>query len=147
MFINYEHENHVYNVTIERRKNHFFITYNNTEYRVEAEETKPGQLKIKIGELQQIDQEIFEFALSQLRSPMLKNAKFSFETVKAELRCRVCNHKWKFSTKNLDENVSEFIHFVPEIAHTYLKCPKCGSPDFEILTGRGVWLDSIRGEK
>lgn len=50
MFINYEHENHVYNVTIERRKNHFFITYDNTEYRVEAEETKPGQLKIKIGD-------------------------------------------------------------------------------------------------
>jgi len=105
------------------------------------------ELKIKIGELQQIDQEIFEFALSQHESPMLKNAKFSFETVKAELKCRVCNHKWKFSTKNLDEDVSEFIHFVPEIAHTYLKCPKCGSPDFEILTGRGVWLDSIKGMK
>jgi len=105
------------------------------------------ELKIKIGELQQIDQEILEFALSQLRSPMLRNAKFSFETVKAELKCRVCDHKWKFSTKNIDEDVSEFIHFVPEIAHTYLKCPKCGSPDFEILTGRGVWLDSIKGVK
>jgi hydrogenase nickel incorporation protein HypA/HybF len=105
------------------------------------------ELKIKIGELQQIDQEILEFALSQLRSPLLRNAKFSFETVKAELKCRVCDHKWKFSTKNLDEDVSEFIHFVPEIAHTYLKCPKCGSPDFEILTGRGVWLDSIKGVK
>jgi len=105
------------------------------------------ELKVKIGELQQIDQEIFEFALSQLRSPMLKNAKFSLETVKAELKCRVCNHKWKFSTKNMDHDVSEFIHFVPEIAHTYLKCPKCGSPDFEILTGRGVWLDSIKGAK
>ena len=50
MFINYEHENHVYNVTIERRENNYFVTYDNTEYKVEAEETKPGQLKIKIGE-------------------------------------------------------------------------------------------------
>ena len=50
MFINYEHGNHVYNVSIERRDDHYFITYNNTEYRVEAEETKPGQLKIKIGD-------------------------------------------------------------------------------------------------
>lgn len=49
MFINYEHENHVYNVTIERRENNYFITYDNTEYKVEAEETRPGQLKIKIG--------------------------------------------------------------------------------------------------
>jgi len=105
------------------------------------------ELKIKIGELQQIDQETFEFALSQLRSPLLKNAKFNLETVKAELKCRVCNHKWRFSTKNLNEDVSEFIHFIPEIAHTYLKCPKCGSPDFEILMGRGVWLDSIKGVK
>lgn len=50
MFINYEHENHVYNVTIERRENNYFITYDNTEYKVEAEETRPGQLKIKIGD-------------------------------------------------------------------------------------------------
>lgn len=50
MFINYEHENHVYNVTVERRKNHYFIMYNNTEYTVEAEEIKPGQLKIKLGD-------------------------------------------------------------------------------------------------
>jgi len=50
MFINYEHENHVYNVSIERRENYFFITYDNSEYKVKAEETRAGQLKIKIGE-------------------------------------------------------------------------------------------------
>ncbi|MBN2603349.1 MAG: biotin/lipoyl-binding protein [Candidatus Thermoplasmatota archaeon] len=50
MFINYEHENHVYNVTVERREKYFFITYDNTEYRVEAEEIKPGHLKIKLGD-------------------------------------------------------------------------------------------------
>ena len=50
MFINYEHENHVYNVITERRDNFYFITYDNTEYKVEAEEIKPGQLKIKIGD-------------------------------------------------------------------------------------------------
>ena len=50
MFINYEHENHVYNVSIERRKKHHFITYNNTEYTVEANEIKPGYLKIHLGD-------------------------------------------------------------------------------------------------
>ena len=50
MFINYEHENHVYNVTIERKDKFFFVTYDNTEYKVEAEEVKPGQLKLKIGD-------------------------------------------------------------------------------------------------
>ena len=50
MFINYEHDNHVYNVTIEKKDNHYFVTYDNTEYKVQAEEIKPGQLKIKIGD-------------------------------------------------------------------------------------------------
>ena len=50
MFINYEHENSVYNVTIERKDKYYFITYDNTEYKVKAEELKPGQLKIEIGD-------------------------------------------------------------------------------------------------
>jgi biotin carboxyl carrier protein len=50
MFINYEHNNHVYNVSIECREKHYFVTYNNTEYKVEAEEIKPGQLKITMGD-------------------------------------------------------------------------------------------------
>jgi len=50
LFINYEHGNNVYNVTIERRGNHYFVMYDNTEYKVKAEEIKPGYLKIKIGD-------------------------------------------------------------------------------------------------
>jgi len=50
MFINYEHNNHVYNVTVERRDKHFFITYDNNEYTVTATELKPGQLVVQLGE-------------------------------------------------------------------------------------------------
>jgi len=50
MFINYEHGNHVYNLTIERRDSFFFIIYDNTEYKVQAEEVKPGHLKIRLGD-------------------------------------------------------------------------------------------------
>jgi len=105
------------------------------------------EVKIKIGELQQIDQEIFEFALSQLQSPLFKKAKFSFETVEAEFKCRVCGHQWSFSSESLEEDVSEAIHFIPEIAHTFIRCPKCESPDFEVSAGRGVWLESVKGMK
>jgi 3-methylcrotonyl-CoA carboxylase alpha subunit len=52
MFINYEHENHVYNITVERRENQFFITYDNNEYTVTAIELKPGQLSIQLGDRQ-----------------------------------------------------------------------------------------------
>ena len=50
MFINYEHNTHVYNVTVERRDNQFFITYDNNEYTVMATELKPGQLSISLGD-------------------------------------------------------------------------------------------------
>jgi hydrogenase nickel incorporation protein HypA/HybF len=105
------------------------------------------EVKIKVGELQQIELDILEFALSQLKPVKFKNTNFSIKIVKAELKCRVCGYKWFFRKEELDKNTSEAIHFVPEVAHTYIKCPKCGSPDFEILQGRGVWLESIRGVK
>lgn len=105
------------------------------------------EVKIRVGELQQIELDILEFALSQLKSAKFKGAKFSIEVARTELKCRVCGHKWIFKKEKLDESTAEAIHFVPEIAHTYIKCPKCGSPDFEILEGRGVWLESIKGVK
>ncbi len=50
MFINYEHNNNVYNVTVERREDRYFITYDNNEYTVSATELKPGQLSIHLGD-------------------------------------------------------------------------------------------------
>jgi hydrogenase nickel incorporation protein HypA/HybF len=106
-----------------------------------------AEVRIKVGELQQIDSEIFEFALEQLKTAQFKKAKFTVETAKAVLQCRSCGNKWAFRREKLDPNMAEAIHFVPEIAHTYIKCPRCGSPDFEVVEGRGVWLESIRGAK
>ena len=105
------------------------------------------EVKIKIGELQQVELDIFEYALEQLKTEKFKNAKFIIQTVQAELKCRVCGHQWLFRKDKLEESTREAIHFIPEISHTYIKCPKCGSPDFEIATGRGVWLESIKGSK
>jgi hydrogenase nickel incorporation protein HypA/HybF len=106
-----------------------------------------AEVRIKVGELQQVDSEIFKFALEQLKTAKFKKAKFNIETARATLQCWSCNNKWFFSKEKIYENVAEAIHFVPEVAHAYIKCPKCGSPDFEIVEGRGVWLESIRGEK
>ncbi|MEM3641578.1 MAG: hydrogenase nickel incorporation protein HypA, partial [Candidatus Bathyarchaeia archaeon] len=105
------------------------------------------EVKIKVGELQQVEVDILKFALSELKMGKLKNAKFFIETVKAELKCRICGYEWSFSRNRLDEESTEAIHFIPETAHAYIKCPRCGSPDFEILQGRGVWLESVRGVK
>ncbi|MEM2104706.1 MAG: hydrogenase nickel incorporation protein HypA [Candidatus Bathyarchaeia archaeon] len=109
--------------------------------------TEVKEVKIRVGELQQVELDILEFALSELKIGKLGNAKFIIETVKAEFKCRVCGHKWVFSRNRLDVESAEAIHFVPETAHAYIKCQKCGSPDFEIVEGRGVWLEKVRGIK
>ena len=105
------------------------------------------EVRIRVGELQQIDQVVFRFALSQVRKSELEGARFRIEKVRAKLRCRACGRAWVFSKERLDEDTVEAIHFVPEVAHAYVKCPRCGSPDFEVLEGRGVWLLSVKGVK
>ena len=50
MFINYEHDDHVYSVTVERRDNQFFVTYDNTEYTVTVKELKTGYLQLHVGD-------------------------------------------------------------------------------------------------
>ena len=118
-------------------------------------------IKVKIGELQQIDWEIFEMALREIsqslpvrasqqtgQTPSVANARTELEKEDAILKCRACEKEWAFSNalERLSEDEREFIHFVPEIAHTYIACPECKSPDFQFVKGRGVWIDSIIGE-
>ena len=110
------------------------------------------EIKISIGELQQIEQDIFEFALNEIiksQSNKLKNVKISIETEQSTLKCKNCEHTWNFSDmkKKLNEDESEAIHFIPEVAFVHTRCPKCGSPDFEITKGRGVSITSIKGKR
>ncbi len=105
------------------------------------------ELTIKVGELQQIEPPILRFALSQMKPDNFKFAKFHILKANSTLKCRVCGTTWQFNLKKLDKATAEAIHFVPEVAHSFIKCPKCGSPDFEIASGRGVYLDSVKGVK
>ena len=108
------------------------------------------RINIKMGQLQQIDKEIFEYALREIiqaRGSVAAGAKIDIEDEEAVLKCRNCGHEWGFESalKILSEGEKESIHFVPEIAHVYMTCPACKSPDFEFVKGRGVWLESIEG--
>jgi hydrogenase nickel incorporation protein HypA/HybF len=121
-----------------------------------VEEARKEQLKtitqvtVYIGELQQIEKEIFLFALTELskaQNPPIQKDAFVLKTDKSTLTCKNCGETWKYSDmkKNLNKTEAESIHFIPEIVFVHTRCPKCGSPDFEISTGRGVTLSSIKG--
>lgn len=113
---------------------------------------KIKEINISVGELQQIEKEIFQFAINEIikdQGKKLKGVKINIKDEKSTLKCKNCEHSWNFSDmkKKLNEDESESIHFVPEVAFVHTRCPKCGSPDFEITSGRGVSITSIKGEK
>ena len=94
--------------------------------------------------------QIFKFALKEIAElEKMTGIKIKIETEKGILKCRVCGYRWNYSDSieelKGDEEKAEFIHFVPEVAHVYLRCPHCKSPDFEITKGRGVGISSIKG--
>jgi len=109
--------------------------------------TKVTEVIIMIGELQQIDHDILDFTFEQLKTELFKDAKFILKTQPAMFKCRACGNEWSFEAQGLTEEISEAIHFVPEMAHVYIKCTECESPDFEVPQGRGVWLETIKGVK
>lgn len=103
-------------------------------------------VRIRLGELQRIDRECFGFAFEEIvksYGTLFDKTTLSFETEPVRLRCRVCAHCWGLSDAGLDEHSAEAIHFVPEISHAYMKCPLCGSSDFDIVEGRGIALSGI----
>lgn len=109
--------------------------------------TQVTEVVIMVGELQQVEHDVLEFAFDQLKTELFKDAKFVLKTQPAKFKCRACGNEWSFESQGLSEDISEAIHFVPEMAHVYIKCTECESPDFEVSEGRGVWLATIKGMK
>ena len=110
-------------------------------------------INVSLGELQQINREIFKKAVSDIidtrNNIILEEAEIKVKTEKTLLKCNKCSYEWTFDEikKNLSDDDSESIHFIPEVAFVHTRCPNCGSPDFEITKGRGVTITSIKGEK
>ncbi len=108
------------------------------------------RVTVRVGELQRIRKDLFEFSLTEVIptvAPELAGVDFEVEEEPALFRCRVC--ELEFGLPDLadagGEDAAEAIHFVPELSHAFVRCPDCGSPDFEIAAGRGVTLESIEG--
>jgi len=114
-----------------------------------AEQHKAKSIKkvvIVLGELQDVEQEIVEFALKEMkRNTLAENAEFLFREEEAIFKCRNCGYVWKLKEveKTLNSEIREDIHFVPEVVHAFLDCPRCGSRDFEVVKGRGVYISEI----
>lgn len=106
------------------------------------------EVKIVLGELQGIEEEIVKFGLDNLKKGTIaEDANFIFLDEPAAFQCRNCQNIWELKEIKLDDHsIKESIHFVPEVVHSFVRCPKCGSPDFEVTRGRGIYIEEITGE-
>ena len=105
------------------------------------------EIDLKIGEMQDIELDIFKFALDELMKEYGMKAKINIRIQKTKFKCNVCNYEWHIDEFELTEDEKEFVHFLPESIFSHARCPKCGSQYFEIVEGRGVWIEAIRGKK
>lgn len=102
------------------------------------------KVKLRVGELQQVDLEILKFAIEEIsKAEQGEKMDVEMEVERAELTCSRCSEKWNPVQLGMGEETAELIHFLPEAAKIHLRCPKCGSFDFEISRGRGVWIESL----
>lgn len=107
------------------------------------------EIVLNIGELQSIDAEMFaslvQNQLSQAE-PLLQDAQIRVVRGVAAFECQACKKEFSEQDAKVGEEEREAIHFVPEMAHVYMRCPACGSPDFSIVRGRGVFIQEITGQ-
>ncbi len=102
-----------------------------------------AKLRVSLGTLQAIDREVLEFALNSIFETSNLRPSIELRDTEAVFRCRKCGYVWRYSEITLDDEVREAIHFLPEVVHSFVKCPRCGSHDFEVVEGRGVRVDEV----
>ena len=105
------------------------------------------EIVLSIGELQNIDMQIFDFSLKELsKGTNLENATITYKEEKAILVCNKCGCEWSYdkSFEKLTEEEKEAIHFIPETLHIYVHCPRCNSVDFDVKEGRGIFIKDVK---
>lgn len=94
---------------------------------------------VSIGELQRFDRELLKSMLIDFLDRM--NIHFEEVIVNEEpalFQCNRCGFKWDLGGIELSDYVKEAIHFLPEAVYSFIKCPSCGSRDYDIKSGRIV---------
>lgn len=116
----------------------------------EAGMDRISRIVVKVGELQQIERDLFEFSLTTVlpaQDPRLAEVVFDVADEPVLFRCRACDASYDRHAANIDSegDEGEAIHFIPELSHAFARCPSCASPDFDIVAGRGITLERVEG--
>jgi hydrogenase nickel incorporation protein HypA/HybF len=110
---------------------------------------KINKITVVLGQVQGIAPAAFTDTFNEIKAqyPGLEQAELALENEPALFKCNECGAEFPLLRDNLEHDVSEDIHFVPETVSLFISCPNCGSKDFSILKGRGLYIKDVEGDK
>jgi hydrogenase nickel incorporation protein HypA/HybF len=119
---------------------------------------KIGEVEIAVGQISGIETGILKYALVTLsEDEVLKAVKYKVYVREAMFKCQRCRYVWDFKEceKGLNdvlsgnqgiegpEGVEPPLHFLPQLVTAYVRCPKCGSRDMNIIDGMDTVIKQI----
>jgi len=95
------------------------------------------EINIEVGQLTFLNPDQLKFALKILSEDTIaQDAKIRIEIIQPEIRCNSCKYAGKISYNGPESHTIYPIIF--------LKCPKCGSTDVEIIRGKECNIKNIK---
>jgi len=95
------------------------------------------EINIEVGQLTFLNPDQLKFALKALSEDTIaQDAKIRIEIIQPEIRCNSCKYTGKISYEGPESHTIYPIIF--------LKCPKCGSTDVEIIRGKECNIKNIK---
>jgi len=96
----------------------------------------PHKFRVRIGELRQVNLEIFRHALRELsKGTELEGMEVEIEVERASIKCEDCGYEFGLDQMPLSEGEKECIHFFPSTLRSF-GCPRCRSVRLRISGGR-----------
>ncbi len=114
------------------------------------------KVEVGVGQLSGIDVDTLRYALCSLGDTEgLKGVDYSVTINEGRFKCLKCGHEWNFneSRETLKEISKETcgveepdglespLHFFPQLITVFLKCPKCGSSDIDVIGGMDTVIE------
>lgn len=113
---------------------------------------------VGVGQLSGIEAEILRYALETLsETEGLKGVNYAVKIREGRFKCLRCGHNWDFKdsenalkevsreTQGIEEpeGIESPLHFFPQLITAFVKCPKCGSSDMEVIGGMDTVIEEI----
>ncbi|GEM_PF-218297 len=117
---------------------------------------------IEVNQLSQLENDIIKEAFQILtRGTIAEDAELVIDEAPVSFVCRNCGYRWGLEDVLREINdaakthgivdeegtVDPPLHYLPMLVYSFVKCPRCGSRDFEIENPYSVRIKNVEGEK